>query len=460
MLYQVRSGDSPAKIARRFGVPLNALVNANRHKPTTNVNGVHTWRSLRAGEAVHVPAGGFIGFVGVTPAAPGAPHGQIRKGSSGPDVALWQSIIGVTADGIFGSGTDAATRTWQTQNGLTADGIVGPNTWSKALGAGTTVTQSAPSAPSTSSIGVAAAATAAVAALLADPNYCSSVSRSGTPVNTAVHNFKNAWNSANPGNTVPINTGNYEPSVAAALSSALGGIPVPPGCGAGGSPPAPAALPSLPSMPSIPSITPVTTGAIPAAIQALASANPCAQSSAPLVCAAQAALGLSPDGKYGNDTATALRRFIPNAPAGCSPAPLWWGKKTDNQCGGAAAMPSLPSIAPAPSPVITSPGLPSLPSMPSMPTSMPSLPSMPTQAPSVSVTVPGSTTTVGPTQPAVTAPTDKKISTGALVAGGIGAAALVGLVAVAASGKKTSTSRTTTVRRSSPHKAHKKSKRR
>lgn len=58
----------------------------------------------------------------------------IRKGSSGPDVAQWQRLIGVSpADGIFGAGTDAATKAWQASRGLSADGIVGPASWSEAV---------------------------------------------------------------------------------------------------------------------------------------------------------------------------------------------------------------------------------------------------------------------------------------------------------------------------------------
>ena len=60
-------------------------------------------------------------------------HATIKQGSTGPDVMLWQTIIGVTADGKFGPGTAAATKTWQASKGLTADGIVGPQSWSKAL---------------------------------------------------------------------------------------------------------------------------------------------------------------------------------------------------------------------------------------------------------------------------------------------------------------------------------------
>ena len=67
---------------------------------------------------------------------------------------------------------------------------------------------------------VSIAATAA-GALSADPNYCKSVGQPGSPVNKAVHDFKKAWNAANPGNTVPVGTGKYEAAVATALMSVL-----------------------------------------------------------------------------------------------------------------------------------------------------------------------------------------------------------------------------------------------
>lgn len=57
----------------------------------------------------------------------------IKKGSKGNVVKVWQIIIGVTVDGIFGSGTEAATKTWQKKHGLTVDGIVGPKSWKVGL---------------------------------------------------------------------------------------------------------------------------------------------------------------------------------------------------------------------------------------------------------------------------------------------------------------------------------------
>ena len=57
----------------------------------------------------------------------------IKKGSKGNAVKVWQIIIGTTADGNFGSGTENATKTWQKNHGLTADGIVGKNSWKTGL---------------------------------------------------------------------------------------------------------------------------------------------------------------------------------------------------------------------------------------------------------------------------------------------------------------------------------------
>ena len=49
-------------------------------------------------------------------------------------VKIIQKVVGVKADGKFGTGTKKAVIEYQKSNGLVADGIVGLNTWKKILG--------------------------------------------------------------------------------------------------------------------------------------------------------------------------------------------------------------------------------------------------------------------------------------------------------------------------------------
>jgi putative chitinase len=58
----------------------------------------------------------------------------LRRGSKGDAVKRMQAKLGLTADGDFGPGTEAALKKWQAENGLTADGVVGPKTLAKLLG--------------------------------------------------------------------------------------------------------------------------------------------------------------------------------------------------------------------------------------------------------------------------------------------------------------------------------------
>lgn len=327
-IYRARLNESPSMIARRFGVPMSALIAANPHKPTKRVGNQTTWQGLRHNEAVRLPAGavGTLGdFLGVTPASPSAPHVQISRGSgAAADVALWQTIIGVTPDGSFGPNTEKATKAWQSAHGLTPDGIVGQKTWAAALGSSATAPTAAatPTAPPT---GLTSAATAAAAALSADANYCVSVARVGTAVNTTVHNFKAAWNSANPSRPVPIGTGKYEPVVAAALSETLGGATVPPGCGAAAVPaPAPAPAPAASATPApapaaTPAPAPAVTGGSSAQIAAATAMNTALSvhgykaADQPLYMAFQRSVGLKADGFPGTGTMSKLQSVLASA---------------------------------------------------------------------------------------------------------------------------------------------------
>ena len=53
----------------------------------------------------------------------------VKLGSRGEDVRILQKYLGLTADGVFGSGTDKRVKEWQRKKGLTPDGIVGPHSW-------------------------------------------------------------------------------------------------------------------------------------------------------------------------------------------------------------------------------------------------------------------------------------------------------------------------------------------
>lgn len=53
----------------------------------------------------------------------------IRRGSSGKIVKVWQVIVGVTPDGIFGSATESATKAFQRNHSLSVDGVVGQQSW-------------------------------------------------------------------------------------------------------------------------------------------------------------------------------------------------------------------------------------------------------------------------------------------------------------------------------------------
>lgn len=57
----------------------------------------------------------------------------LKKGSKGEEVKTLQKALKITADGDFGTKTEAALKAFQKSKGLTADGIVGKKTW-EALG--------------------------------------------------------------------------------------------------------------------------------------------------------------------------------------------------------------------------------------------------------------------------------------------------------------------------------------
>jgi hypothetical protein len=216
-VYEVRPGDSPAKIAiQHAGCPKCAidLVRANPHKRMVmHPNGFMTFGSLRPGEQLYLPDKWFNGELDAMP----------------PEYfAALPYADGVTP----GRGAVHA-----------PPGLFEPY---GALGQ-TDVSEMS-----------AAAQAAADALAAAAGNYCQLVQQPGTAVNTAVHNFKLAWNVSNPDNPVPINTGNYEAQTAAALQTLIGDQ-TPPACPPRSSgPPLPVPPMPQPSPRPAPSPTPVT----------------------------------------------------------------------------------------------------------------------------------------------------------------------------------------------------------
>ncbi len=62
----------------------------------------------------------------------------VRKGDSGYRVSAVQHLLrqrgySLSADGIFGTGTESTVKSFQSSRGLTADGIVGTNTWNALI---------------------------------------------------------------------------------------------------------------------------------------------------------------------------------------------------------------------------------------------------------------------------------------------------------------------------------------
>jgi peptidoglycan hydrolase-like protein with peptidoglycan-binding domain len=70
------------------------------------------------------------------PSTPSGVYAVLVQGSSGPDVALAQRVIGVTADGQFGPITLAALKKWQAANGVPVTGRLDAATWSKMVALG------------------------------------------------------------------------------------------------------------------------------------------------------------------------------------------------------------------------------------------------------------------------------------------------------------------------------------
>ena len=418
MLYKTQYADTPAIIARKHGVGFDALIGANPQKPTTVVAGVRTWRDLRPGEVVQVPVG-----VGVGSVASDAVGAMMAAGSpcDQANVALVcaaQRALGVGADGKWGSGSASAAQ--RVVAGAPAGCSPRPGWWAPA-GQSNCPSASAPTASTT-------AVPAAVQALTS-VNPC--LQSSATLVATAQAAMGVA------------SDGKYGTD-SATRARALLGSAAPPACSPRPSwwtSPGQVNVQVTPShAATTPTVAPPSAAApsgtaVPAAVQALTTVDPCLQSSATLVATAQAAMGIASDGKYGTDSATRARALLGSAaPPACSPRPSWWtapGQVNVQVTPSHAA--TTPTIAPAqPAPVaVTCPPGTSLNPATGACVPIPTAPPAPggggggTQP----VVVPPSTATT-----TTTTTTKGGLSTGAIVAGAVGVVALAGIVAMAAGG--------------------------
>lgn len=144
-------------------------------------------------------------------------------------------------DGKPGPHTMAAVSAFEGANGLTPDGQCGSDCSSELDSLmGYAVPPGGYPHPSGGSGGggqqqpgdLDLAAQNAISALNADSNYCQTVSVPGTGTNTAVHNFKNAWNAAAAAMSPPqaplAHNGKYDAPCFAALAGIPGMIGTPP----------------------------------------------------------------------------------------------------------------------------------------------------------------------------------------------------------------------------------------
>ena len=306
--YVVREGDSPASIAARddmAGCPKCSLElpRVNRGKQTvTHPNGFITFRELRVGEVINLPDAWFHparehlppAYYRILPHPDGVTRGSlggmlgdfpeldaavaaVAQLAALDDTAFTRAVgetgtkVDTSVAEVYGStqSPDAAAKAravkdatqwaWQRNRDLAAAVAAGDraavtrarldiqNSLATALGnARLAILAHYPSAaPAVASSDLQAAARAAVAALSADPNYCTSVTHPGNPVNAAVHRFKLAWNAAQTPK-VPIGTGTYEVATTVALAQVNGSAPS--ACGANQRPvPAPKPPPPLPA---------------------------------------------------------------------------------------------------------------------------------------------------------------------------------------------------------------------
>jgi LysM domain len=350
--YVVQQGDSPHSIAHRFGIHVWQLIEANPNKPVVTVSGQQTWSALYPGERLRVPAHHHHrGFVAPPSPPPQQPWWQPQQPWQPPLPQQWQQQQvpqrpyhpGRFRFGpIHGIGSPDARARWFAHEELLRriHGRHGYEYGDNPYGV--------------AGAGVGDVAGDALNALLAagdpcDPNNAALVCAVQTALGIGADGKWGAGTAKAAQAVVPGAPGACTPRPswwAPAGQSNCGGAPpmqMPPLVVTPA--PAPAPVPAPP-----PATVPATTApsslppAPPPAVLAMTTLDPCAAANVSAVCAAQAALGIGVDGKWGAGTAKAAQAVLSNAPPACAPRPGWWAPAGQSNCGGGAT----PGPAPKP----------------------------------------------------------------------------------------------------------------
>jgi hypothetical protein len=372
--YTVQNGDSPHSIARRFGIHVRQLIAANPNKPVVNVSGQQTWSALYPGERLRIPHRHEFLSPQAQPsyAPPQAPWWQQQQQwqqpwqqqqqwQPPPPPPSWQQQqipqqpynpgrFRFGPRGVHGVGTVLAGHRYEEELRRLREGRRGYEYGGMPYGV--------------ADAGLGDAGSDAVQALLAAGDPCD-------PNNTALVCAVQAalgigadgkWGAGTakaaqavfpgaPGACTPrpswwapagqSNCGAAPPALApSAAPMVMPPLIIPTASLPAGSVPADPSGPPPVVPPAAPSAAPAAPpSSAPPAVLAMASIDPCSAANVGAVCAAQAALGLQPDGKWGAATAHAASLAMPNAPPACTPRPGWWAPKGQSNCGGAAPTP-------------------------------------------------------------------------------------------------------------------------
>lgn len=150
--YRVQPGDSLHQIAKRHGVSLRQLMQANPQITNPSL--------IRPGQSVLIPSNNRADSASSASSASTAPpsvtlslgNTLLEHGSTGSAVRALQTHLNAAGfslevDGVFGNRTKAAVRDFQRSRGLVADGLVGPKTKAALLSGASPTTQPSASAP-------------------------------------------------------------------------------------------------------------------------------------------------------------------------------------------------------------------------------------------------------------------------------------------------------------------------